>query len=129
MESFVHPGHTIGNLDMLAKLGFTNYRTDHTNTLGYPRKHENGLWEFTTTLEFDYKPNWSDTSQINRYISTIKRAMRNHTIAYFWFHPSFNPIFIENVLPGIFEWLDNHRDEIWIVNKGEYVKWLNGVLS
>lgn len=125
MESFVHPGHTIGNLDTLAEMGFTNYRTDHANILGFPRKHDNGLWEFTTTMELRYLQNWSVASQINRFISTFKRAIRNHTVAYLWFHPSFDAAVAENILPPVFEWLDKHRNEIWIVNKGEYVRWLN----
>ena len=44
MVSFVHPGHTIGNLRTLAEMGFTNYRTDMANILGYPYKHDNGLF-------------------------------------------------------------------------------------
>jgi peptidoglycan/xylan/chitin deacetylase (PgdA/CDA1 family) len=125
MESFVHPGHTIGNLDTLADLGYTNFRTDHANILGYPKKHANGLWEFTTTLELNYQENWSVSSQINRYISTFKRAIRNHSVAYLWFHPSFDAAFVEHIMPPVFDWLDKHRNEIWIVTKGEYVRWLN----
>ena len=125
MESFVHPGHTIGNLDTLAGLKFTNFRTDHANILGYPKQHENGLWEFSTTLEFNYYENWTLSAQINRYISTFKRAIRNHSVAYLWFHPSFDAAFIEHIMPPVFDWLDKHREEIWIVTKGEYVRWLN----
>ena len=125
MDSFVHPGHTIGNLDTLASLGFTNYRTDYANILGYPKKHSNSLWEFTTTLELYTQLNWSVKAQINRYISTFERAISNHTVPYLWFHPSFAPTFIDQVMPAVFEWLDNHRNEIWITTKGEYVRWLN----
>jgi len=124
MESFVHPGHTIGNLDTLAKLGFTNYRSDSANILGYPKKTDNGLWEFTTTLELEYKTNWSVPSQIKRYISTLKRAIRNHSVAYFWFHPSAEMILVNNIMPYVLDWLDRNRDEVWIAGQGEYVRWL-----
>lgn len=124
-ESFVHPGHTIGNLDALVELGFTSYRTDNANILGYPRRHANGLWEFSTTLELDYFPDWTINAQINRYITILKRALRHNCAAYFWFHPSFDPLFTQHILPTVFEWLNRHREEIWIVNKGEYVRWLN----
>ena len=129
MESFVHPGHTIGNLTTLAEMGFTSYRTDYANILGYPRQHDTGLWEFTTTLELKYQSNWSIASQINRYKTTFKRAIKNHAVAYLWFHPSFDAAFVEHIMPATFEWLDKHRDEIWIVNKGEYVRWLNEGLT
>jgi len=125
MESFVHPGHTIGNLETLAKMGFTNYRTDYANILGFPKKHSNGLWEFTTTLELKFQSKWSIAAQLFRYKTTFKRAIKNHAIAYLWFHPSFDTAFVEEIMPATFEWLDKHRDEIWIVNKGEYVRWLN----
>lgn len=125
MVSFVHPGHTIGNLPTLAQLGFTNFRTDYENVLGYPIKHESGLWEFSTTLEIQYMKGWPISWQIHRYIDTIKRAIKNHTMVYFWFHPSFDPVIIENILPAVFEWLDKNREEIWITNSGDYTNWLN----
>jgi peptidoglycan/xylan/chitin deacetylase (PgdA/CDA1 family) len=125
MESFVHPGHTIGNLSTLANLGFTNFRTDYANILGYPKRHENGLWEFGTTLELEFKNNWSLPSQINRYIFTIKKALRNHSVVYFWFHPSCNKNLVDQIMPSIFEWLDINREKIWITNQREYIKWLN----
>lgn len=125
MDSFVHPGHTIGNLETLASMEFTNFRTDYANILGYPEKHHNGLWEFSTTLELELKSGWSLASQINRYISTIRRAIRNHSVAYFWFHPSCDKKLVDGILPAVFEWLDLNRKEIWIVSQGEYTRWLN----
>lgn len=125
MESFVHPGHTIGNLVTLGKLGFTSFRSDSANILGYPRQIEKGLWEFTTTLELEFKTNWSITSQINRYITTVKRAISNHTIAYFWFHPSCDSVLVNKIMPSFFDWLDKNKNEVWIVNQGEYARWLN----
>lgn len=125
MDSFVHPGHTIGNLDTLASMGFTNYRTDYANILGYPEKHENGLWEFSTTLELEIKAGWPLISQINRYIDTTRRAVRNHSVAYFWFHPSCNNLLVKKVFPPFFKWLDENRDYIYITNQVEYVNWLN----
>jgi peptidoglycan/xylan/chitin deacetylase (PgdA/CDA1 family) len=127
MESFVHPGHTIGNLGILAKHGFTNFRTDYANILGYPKRHENGLWEFGTTLELEFKNNWSLPSQINRYISTIKRGLRNHSVVYFWFHPSCNETLVDHIMPSIFKWVALNREKIWITNQREYIKWLNRI--
>lgn len=125
MESFVHPGHTIGNLDTLSSMGFTNFRTDYANILGYPAKHENGLWEFSTTLELEYKSNWSEPFQIYRYITTVKRAIRNHSLAYFWFHPSCDKLLVNNIMPHFFDWLDRNRNVVWITSQGKYIEWLN----
>lgn len=127
MQSFVHPGHTIGNLDTLFHLGYTNFRTDYANILGYPKRHKNGLWEFGTTLEFEFKANWSIPSQISRYIKTTKRAIRNHSVAYFWFHPSCDKVLVNQIMPSVFDWLDKNREDVWITTQGEYVGWLNHI--
>jgi peptidoglycan/xylan/chitin deacetylase (PgdA/CDA1 family) len=125
MTSFVHPGHTIGNLDTLARLGYTSFRTDHMNMLGYPVRHPNGLYEFTTTAEFDIHAGWSDKFQVNRYISILKKAIKTQTVCYFWFHPSVSTRFINKILPPVLEFLDNNRKDIRITTTGDYVKWLN----
>ena len=125
MESFVHPGHTIGHLDDLYRNGFTNFRTDYRNTLGFPVRHASGLWEFSTSLEFDLVKGWSEKQQVERFLRTFRRAFKHHTLAYTWFHPSMNPVMARNVMPKVFEWLDAHRDRIWIVTQGEYIQWLN----
>lgn len=125
MTSFVHPGHTIGNLETLASAGYKSFRTDNANILGYPVKHPSGLWEFSTTLEIDYNPNWSLDWQIKRYIKTFKRAIHKNALCYLWFHPSMNPTVIDQILPIIFEWLNLNRKKIWITNTKYYVNWLN----
>lgn len=125
LKSFVHPGHTIGNLNTLAEEGFTNFRTDYRNVLGYPKKHNNGLWEFEQTMEFRYYDYWSIDFQIKRYIRIIKRAIQSNTVCVLWFHPSFHPWVIEKIWPEVFDFLDKHRGDIWITTHSEYVNWLN----
>jgi peptidoglycan/xylan/chitin deacetylase (PgdA/CDA1 family) len=125
LKSFVHPGHTIGNLDNLSKLGFTNYRTDYRNYLGYPHKHGNGLWEFEQTTEFAYRKEWSINYHIKRYITILKRAIKSNTVAVFWFHPSFETVMIDKIWPEVFRFLVENRDKIWITTHKEYIDWLN----
>lgn len=125
LKSFVHPAHTIGNLDNLAKLGFTNFRTDYRNVLGYPRRHANGMWELEQTMEFRYYDDWTIDYQIKRYITIIKRAIKSNTVCVFWFHPSFEPIMIEKVWPELFRYLDENRNKIWVTTHSEYIDWLN----
>jgi len=125
LESFVHPGHTIGNLGTLKKLGFSSFRTDYRNILGYPKKHSNGLWEFESTAELSFRKQWSLDYHIHRYIKIVERAIENSKTCYFWFHPSVAPLFIENVLPAVFEFIDSKREMIWVTNTQNYVRWLN----
>ena len=125
LKSFVHPGHTIGNLDVLAEEGFTNFRTDYRNVLSYPKKHQNGLWEFEQTAEFVYKKEWSIDYHIYRYITILKRAIQSNTVCVFWFHPSFDPMVLEKILPEVFKFLNDNRNKIWITTHNDYIQWLS----
>lgn len=126
LKSFVHPGHIIGNLNTLAKSGFTSFRTDYHNTLGYPIKHKSGLWELKSTMEFVWREGWSPKYHIYRYNTIIKRAIKYNKVCHFWFHPSQDGKFIKNVLPYIFKFLDEHRKDILIITSQKYIKYLNG---
>lgn len=124
-ESFVHPGHTIGNLKTLSELGFTSFQSDPGNILGYPVQHQKKLWELKRTYEFTYRKDWSIDYHIYRYKKIIDRAIKNKTICNFWFHPSFDTTFLGKILPDIFQHISSLRNEIWISTVGQYVDWLN----
>lgn len=124
LRSFVHPGHTIGNLDTLVKEGFTNFRTDYRNVLTYPKKHATGLWEFEQADEFVYKEKWSINYHIHRYRTIIQRAIRSNTVCVLWFHPSFDSEIIDQVWPEVFKFIDQNRDKIWVTTHSEYINWL-----
>lgn len=125
LKSFVHPGHTIGNLDKLGQLGFTSFQTDPGNILGYPVKHGNGLWELKRTYEFVYRKGWSIDYHVYRYKKIIDRSKKRKTVCNFWFHPSFEPTFLNNILPELFRHLNDLNGGIWITTVGQYIDWLN----
>jgi hypothetical protein len=124
LKSFVHPGYTIGNLDALADEGFSNYRTDYRNVLGYPKKHANGLWEFEQTAEIAYREDWSIDYHISRFIAIIKRAIKTNSVCVLWFHPSFDPVVVEKILPEVFRFIDENKDQILATTNSQYVDWL-----
>ena len=125
LASFVHPGYSIGNLDILAKEGFTNFRTNDRNVLGYPRKHANGLWEFEQTAEFVYRKGWSIDYHIYRYKEIINRAIKSNTVCVIWFHPSFDPKVVDEILPEVFRYIDQRRHELFVTTHTEYINWIN----
>ncbi len=127
LRSFVHPAHTIGNLDNLAGMGFTNFRTNYRNVLGYPKEHSNGLWEFEQTSEFVYRKAWSIDYHIHRYTEIINRAIKSNTVCYFWFHPSFNTIIVDKILPHVFTFIKEKKNEIWVTTHREYVNWIKDI--
>lgn len=124
LKSFVHPGYTIGNLDTLAQEGFTNFRTNFRNVLGYPKKHNNGLWEFEQTAEFVLRKGWSIDYHIHRYKTIIQRAIKSNTVCVMWFHPSFNKVVVDKILPSVFAFIQEKRDQVWVTTHREYVDWL-----
>lgn len=129
LKSFVHPGHTIGNLNALAASGFTNFRTDYRNVLGYPKKHSNGLWEIQQTAEFNYRHDWSRAYHTKRYKMLLDRAIQTHTVCVFWFHPSFDHSFVDHIWPELFNYINERRDKIWVTTHQNYISFLeNGVI-
>lgn len=124
-KSFVHPGHTIGNLDALAEEGFSNCRTDYNNVLGYPKDHENGFWELQSSMEIAYRQEWSREYHVARYQKIIDRAIKAHSVCVLWFHPSLPEKFLLDVLPAIFAYIDQSRAKIWPMTSADYTSWLN----
>ncbi len=125
LSSFVHPGHTIGNLEVLKEQGFTNYRTDNRNVLGYPIERGEGFWELEQTAEFNIRTEWSAKYHAKRYKQLIKRAIKTNTLCVFWFHPSFDDLMLDEVWPEVFEYLDQMRDKVWITTHEKYFEFLN----
>jgi len=125
LESFVHPGHTIGNLQNLVDMGFTNFRTNDRNVLPIPRYHDIGIWEFEQTAELSLRKEWSTKFQIARYQKIIDRAIKHNRLCVFWFHPSFENVFVRDILPSVFAYLRNRRDEVLVETHMQYSEYLN----
>lgn len=125
LKTFIYPAHTVGNVKELPALGFTNYRTNLGNILGYPVKHENGLWEIKSSFQLEWRKDFSPEYHIKRTNTIIDRAIKNNSVCHFWFHPSFEREYVEEVLPAVLKYLDQRRDDILITTMDEYVNWLN----
>lgn len=125
LRSFVHPGHQIGHLRDLAKMGFSSYRTDFGNKLANPRKDESGVWEFKNTAGLDWREGWSANYHVKRYKTIIDRAIKHRRVCVLWFHPSFSGTFLSQVFPAVLEYLDRKRDAIVSLTHGQYTEWLN----
>ncbi len=125
LKTFIYPAHTVGNLDCLRSLGFTNYRSNLGNTLGYPVQREDGLWEIKSTMELKFRNEWSAAYHRERTRKIIDRAIASQTTCHFWFHPSFTENYLEQVMPEVFDYLDSRRDQILITTMKDYTDWLN----
>lgn len=124
LTSFVHPGHTIGNLAVLEELGYSSYQTDPGNVLTYPER-VGKLWNVKRTMEFTMRKGWSARYHIRFYKKIIDRAIASNTVCNFWFHPSFSPEFAQHVFPAILEYLNSKRKEVYISTVDTYISFLN----
>jgi hypothetical protein len=125
LESFIFPGHTMGNYDSLRSMGYTSMRTNFINVLGYPFLHPSGLWEHKTTMELFYNPLFSIAHNLNRYQIILNKCMKNHQVCNLWFHPSMPETDLRRIVPTVYGWLDSNRDRIWTTTMKEYTSWLN----
>lgn len=125
LRSFVHPGHQIGHLKNLARMGFSSYRSDFGNKLAYPRRDKSGVWEFKNTAGLDWREGWSASYHVKRYKAIIDRAIKHKKVCVLWFHPSFSTKFLSQVFPAVMEYLDRKRGSIISMTHGQYAEWLD----
>jgi len=125
LESFIFPGHTMGNYNTIREAGFTSMRTNFINTLGHSFLHPNGLWEHKTTMELGFNNLFSVKYNLLRFKKIISKCISNHQVCNFWFHPSFDEINIKTILPEVFKTLQANSHRLWITTMKEYTNWLN----
>lgn len=125
LESFIFPGHTMGNYDTLRRAGYSSMRTNFINVLGYPFRHPNGLWEHKTTMELGYNRLFSVKHNLARYKVILEKCIENRQVCNLWFHPSFSDISLSEIVPGVYSMLDSNRNKLWITTMKEYTAWLN----
>ena len=125
LESFIFPGHTMGNFETIRKCGYTSVRTNYINEIGYPVKDEYGLWRFPATAEIIMKPSYSKGYNLYRYRKIIARTVKNKALTNLWFHPSLPCETVEPLFKSIFSNIRQYGDRIWVTTMKDYTKWLN----
>jgi hypothetical protein len=120
LNSFVHPGHTIGNLRNLVDFGYKSFRTNYRNVLGVPIYHDVGIWEFEQTAEFALRKQWSIEFQKYRYKKIIDRAIAHNRLCVLWFHPSLEEDCVEEILNSVLKYLYDRRMSIASMTHKEY---------
>jgi peptidoglycan/xylan/chitin deacetylase (PgdA/CDA1 family) len=120
-KSFVFPGGTYGNYDVLKKFGFQIYRKKIEKQLAYPYYDQNGLLVTVSTASFGRNLNWEADYYIRIYKKIITKAIKTKSIAHIWFHPSFDKWTLENVIPSVLDYADQLRSDgnLWIGTMGQ----------
>jgi hypothetical protein len=124
LESFIFPGHTMGNYSTIKKIGFTSVRTNYANVLGYPKLDEYGLWQHESTMELRLNDKWPYWYNLYRFKKIIKEAIKRKMVCHFWFHPSLPEAAIHTLFRDVFSFLNTNRKRIWLTSMNKYTEWL-----
>lgn len=122
MKSHVFPGGTFGNYESLKENGFTNYRKPFPNEIDLPIIDEHGLVRMPSSLGMDKDPyEWSASFHLGQFKKFLKRTVSSKQVCHFWFHPSMDPWYMEEVLPKLLKMVADERDKgtIEILTMGE----------
>jgi len=112
MKSHVFPGGTFGNYESLKENGFTNYRKPFENEIDIPVIDEFGLVRIPSSLGMDKDPYaWTASFHIKQFKKFLARTVRSKQVCHFWFHPSMDPWYLEEVLPHVLACVAEERDK------------------
>jgi hypothetical protein len=76
-----------------------------------PYIDDNGLVAIPSSLGLDRDPyGWSSNFHIQMIRKYIDVAAKNKKVCHFWFHPSMNPWYLENIMPIIIKIVREYRD-------------------
>lgn len=111
LRSMVFPGGTAGNFETLNKKGVICYRKPMKHHIDLPFIDKHGLVAIPSSLGLERDPfGWSADFHLKMIRKFIEKAARHRLVCHFWFHPSMDKWYLENVMPGILEMAAEYRD-------------------
>ena len=112
LRSFVFPGGTFGNYESLKEKGFICYRKPMKNHIDLPYKDSYGLIAIPSSLGLDKDPyGWSKDFHLKIIRKFLEKTMKYKLVCHFWFHPSMNNWYLDNVMPEIVKMVGEFRDK------------------
>lgn len=121
LKSFVFPGNLVGNLPSLKKHGFTSYRWHGRYELDVPQRDEFGLWRIPGGVCWEKPAGWPVKAWIRALCRCVDRALETSMVLHLWFHPSCEPLDVEEVFPAVLDYIAAHHDDLWTPTIGELV--------
>ena len=117
LNSFVFPGGTYGNFEVLKEYNFVSYRRSKEYDLFFPHKDKYGLIVSPSSYGLgDNGLGWSKDYYLKRYKKYFTKAIENEVLCHIWFHPSLDEWFLKNVLSDILHYAAELREKglLWI---------------
>jgi hypothetical protein len=110
LTSMAFPAGTAGNYEALKETGFSCYRKESRFDIDVPEVDGLGLVSIPSGQQLERDAyGWSVAFHVKRFRKFVDRAVGSGELCAFWFHPSMDPWYIENVMPKILPIVDEAR--------------------
>ena len=111
LKSMVFPGGTSGNYESLVERGFSCYRKPMKYHIDLPSIDKYGLVAIPSSIGLDRdRYGWTREFHLKMIRSYIKKAAKRRLVCHFWFHPSMDSWYLENIMPEVLKLVANYRD-------------------
>jgi peptidoglycan/xylan/chitin deacetylase (PgdA/CDA1 family) len=111
LKSFVFPGGTFGNYESLKGMGFLCYRKPMNNHIDLPYIDPYDLVAIPSALSLDRDPyGWSKEFHLKMIKKFLEKTSKYKLVCHFWFHPSMDTWYLENVMPEVIKMSGEFRD-------------------
>jgi peptidoglycan/xylan/chitin deacetylase (PgdA/CDA1 family) len=112
LKSMVFPGGTFGNYESLKEKGFLCYRKPMKYHIDLPYIDSFGLVAIPGSLGLDKDPyGWTKEFHLKMIRKFVDKAAKHKLICHFWFHPSMDLWYLENVMPEVLKMVAEYRDD------------------
>lgn len=125
LESFVFPGGTFGNYEVLKRNGIINYRKPMKYHVDFPYIDEYGLVVIPSSLGLDKDDyGWTRDFHLRIFNNFLEKVIKYKLVCHFWFHPSLNEWYLKEVFPGLLKKISDYRneDELEVLTMAELSK-------
>lgn len=122
LRSMVFPGGTHGNFESLKEKGIECYRKPMKYHIGLPYIDPFGLVAIPSSFGLDKDPyGWSKEFHLRMIRNYLDKAAKYKLVCHFWFHPSMDLWYLENVMPEVLKLVANYRDpsKIYVKTMGQ----------
>lgn len=111
LKSMVFPGGTSGNYESLVERGFICYRKPLKYHIDLPCIDKYDLVAIPSSLGLDKDPyGWDKEFHLKIIRLYLEKAARHKLICHFWFHPSMDQWYLENIMPEVIKLVSNYRE-------------------
>ncbi|MDQ3915625.1 MAG: polysaccharide deacetylase family protein [Actinomycetota bacterium] len=122
IETMVFPGNRAGNLAALRDAGFTGYRYHDRAHLDVPRRDAFGMLRIPGGLCWEKPVGWPVRPWVSALCRAVDAAIESGTLLHLWFHPSCEPVNVEEVFPAVLDHVASAGDALWRATMRDVVR-------